>query len=500
MPTTTPKNARDKSSVLEKQATASIDAITEKIQTAVRHELKDLRNTISARLDATIERALSRDRDGSFDAVVKKLCDVADEQAVAASSWARSEAEEAAARELQKARAEWDAVQQRNEQARLALEERLAKSEAANADLERSRSEIVRARGDAERAAAAARQAADSSATALKEARRRIEALEQERTTLVLARDIAEAQLEGEIHHRNKIAAELHAAREKAGDDAEAMELHAAGALDRVRSALQRLTKATTGQDVVEGALELLAEQFSRAALFAVGRQGLTVWGSHGFDPPLPNRKAVPPGVGNSPLMRAALDALTRAEIDVKPATVLAGKDKTPLGLTGEPISYAIAMPIVGKEQSALILYAENTARTSAAEAALAGKTAEIIGDHLAHRLRKVRRQSQDRDRRRAEQARGSIRARRAGPDAACHPARRLSAAADPERSRQPVVRSARGLGTRRTGAGSRRGRVPRRRSIQGNRRVRFRSLLPSVRHRRADHQTLERFQDPCSP
>ena len=247
---------------------------------------------------------------------------------------------------------------------------------------------MARARADAERTAAAARQAADASATALKEARRRIDALEQERTTLVLARDIAETQLDGEIQHRNKIAAELQAAREKAGADAESMELHAAAALDRVRSVLQRLTKATTAQEVVDRALELLGEQFSRAALFAVGRQGLTVWGSQGFDPPLPNRKAVPPGTGNSPLMRAALDALTRAELGAKPVTAIAKDDETLLGLTGEAMSYAVALPIVGKEQSALILYAEEAARTSSAEAAVAGRTAEIIGDHLAHRLR----------------------------------------------------------------------------------------------------------------
>jgi hypothetical protein len=367
MPTTTPKRAPEKVTRLEKQAAAAIDAVAGKIHNAVRQELKDLRSMMLSKIDATIDRTLSRDGDGGFDAVVKALCEIADEQAAAASSWARSEAEEAAARELEQARADSETARQRLEAERADLAQRLAGADTIIAETERARDEIARGRADAEREAAAARQAAEAHGTALKEAHRRIEALEQERTTLALARDIAEAQLEGEL-------------RQKGRTDADAMHRHAAAALGRIRSALRRLMKSTSGQEVVDGALEMLAEPFTRVALFAVGRQGLTVWGSHGFDPPLPHRKAVPPAGADSPLMRAAADA--------SPATAMAGDDETPLGLNGEPVGFAIALPITGKDQSPLVLYGEATARMSPAEAAVAEAMAEIMADYLGHRLR----------------------------------------------------------------------------------------------------------------
>jgi hypothetical protein len=111
-----------------------------------------------------------------------------------------------------------------------------------------------------------------------------------------------------------------------------------------------------------------------------VGRNGLTVWGSHGFAPPLPHRKTIPPGAENAPLARAARDAA--------PASAIVTDDATPMGLNGDPIGFAIALPILGREQSPLILYAENTSQMSAADAAVAERIAEIVGDHLAVRLR----------------------------------------------------------------------------------------------------------------
>jgi len=125
--------------------------------------------------------------------------------------------------------------------------------------------------------------------------------------------------------------------------------------------------------------LELLAENFSRVALCAVGQQGFTVWGSRGFEPPLQSRKATIPLSADSPLARALADW--------KPATVQATDGKELLGLSGSPIGYAIALPTVTKDQSAVMLYAENPPESSNGDRSVAEKIAEILADHLGQRL-----------------------------------------------------------------------------------------------------------------
>src|ERR1700682_488513 len=92
-------------SPLRQQAGASIDAVATEIQHAVRQELDALRSAVSARL-AALDRELSRDQnDPAFDPVIEKLCEIAGEQAEAASTSARAQAEAAAAGQLAAAHA-----------------------------------------------------------------------------------------------------------------------------------------------------------------------------------------------------------------------------------------------------------------------------------------------------------------------------------------------------------------------------------------------------------
>src|SRR5260221_8059975 len=176
---------------------AAVDAVAGDIQHAARQELDALRSAITARL-AALERALDRDvHEGAFDPVVEKLCAVAAEQADNASSAARAQATETAARELAEAReraqTELHAVRAQNEAARLAFEERLTQST-------REQVEAALALAEAERiASAAAQHDAEGSAATLEEARVQIARLEQERAELEVARNIAEAHLEGDL-------------------------------------------------------------------------------------------------------------------------------------------------------------------------------------------------------------------------------------------------------------------------------------------------------------
>jgi PilZ domain len=426
-------------SPLRKQAGASIDAVATEIQDAVRQELDALRSSMTVRLVA-LDRVLSRDQnDPAFEPVIQQLCEIAAEQAEAASAWARAQAEEAAARELAavrgQARAELDAAQAQSEAARLELAQRLAKAEAGAAETARAladlraqtdaaRSEFAQhlaqseaasnvaalALAEAERVAAAARHDADRGAASLEDARRQIDAIERGRADLLLARDIAEAHLEGEVHHRNAIAAELEVVREQAlharadadagrlewqrvtdrirvleerlrqrdAESSAATSSEARAVLSQVRSALQRLTSATTGHGLLDAVLELLAEHFSRVALCAIVPQGLRVWGSRGFDPPL--RKAMIPLTADSPL--------TRALADRKPATVKATDGEGLSGLSDSPISYAIALPIVTKDRCEVILYAENSPEASNGNASVGEKIAEILADRVSQRVR----------------------------------------------------------------------------------------------------------------
>lgn len=441
---------------LRKQAAASIDAAATEIQHGARQELESLRSSINARLTA-LEKALSREPDEpAFNAIVEKLCAVAEEHAEAASTFTRAEAEVAAAAQLTavraKAQAELEATHAASEATRLELEERLAKADASATETARAlldlrartdaarleseqrlaRSEAARLEGEqrlaqseaerleaavtmaeTERAAAVARQDAEAAAALLEEARTQITALEGTRGDLTLARDIAEAHLEGEVHHRNVIEAELQAAREKAlhakadadacrlelqraaarirafeeqhrhlngSEDPTTTSIDAAMVVGQVRSALQKLAGAGTGRALLDAALESLSENFSRVALCAVAPQGCTVWGSRGFETPLESRKGMMPLPADSPMARALADW--------KPVAVHAADGEPRVGVSGSPIAFAIALPIVAQDRATVMLYAENPPESSSGDSRVAEKIAEILVDHLAQRLR----------------------------------------------------------------------------------------------------------------
>ena len=304
MAKTTAKNPR------RDAAAASIDAIVSEIRQGAHRELDALRSTLNTRLNA-IEQALSRDgTDPAIGALITTLCETITHEVGAATAQVRAQSE-AAYREV---------------------EQRLADSESAKAD-------VTRRLGDAERSAAAARDEAAIGAASLAEARAVIDALEQERGELLLARDITQAHLEGEIHKRAAIVAELQVAREqlleaKAGADADRLELQRASertrtlerrlkpdassrrsaaisidtaALDQVGAALQALAVAKNGTALLTAFVDLLAQHFSRVVLCSSGSQGLIVWHSRGFDSPL-QAKSVLRVSAASPLAQAAAD------------------------------------------------------------------------------------------------------------------------------------------------------------------------------------------------
>jgi hypothetical protein len=264
--------------------------------------------------------------------------------------------------------------------------------------------------------AASVRHAAEVGAANLLDANARIQALEQQVVELALARDVADAHLEGEVQARTTIAAELDAVREMAlyaQTDADTSRLalrnaterirvleerhrkldgdprkpagapgaDAAATLEEVRAGLQTLTATTTGRGLLDALLEPLAQQFSMVAWCVVRRDDYVVWGSRGFDPPLQSRKTVSPVPADSPLSRALAEQ--------KPATARPTDGQAPLGLSGRPVGYAIALPIVEQGQGWVMLYAENPPESTCGDPDAAAKVAEIFADHVRRRLRK---------------------------------------------------------------------------------------------------------------
>jgi len=405
-------------SPLQTQAEASVDAVAAEIQRTARQELETLRDLIGTRL-ASLDRALNRGpKDSAFAPILQKLTEAATEQAEAASAAAREQAEEAAGRKLaaarQQAQTDLDKALKQHDaaqaQSKLEFQKRLAQSEKSSA-------EAARALADAERVAASARHDAEIGAANLHEAQARIQALEQELAEMALARDVADAHLEGEVQARTALATELDAVREMAlyaQTDADTSRLalrnatdrirvleerhrkldaeprksaggataETAATLDQVRSGLQTLTGTTTGRGLLDALLEPLAQHFSMVAWCVVRAEECVIWGSRGFDPPLESRKTVSPLPADSPLSRALTEW--------KPATARAAIDgQAPLGLSGRPVGYAIALPIAEQGQGAVMLYAENPPESTCGDPDVAAKVAEILADHVRRRLRK---------------------------------------------------------------------------------------------------------------
>jgi hypothetical protein len=409
---------------LHSHAKASVDVLVAEIRETARRELDTLRGTLNTRL-AALERAIDVDDQPALARIVEQLCAAAADQTEVAVKEARKdarkEADDTASRQLSALRdqadAELEAARAQLEKLRADFASSSARADALKSQLEQQiadeqkvTAQTVVALADAERAADVARAEAMTLSAGLEDARAKIAEVEQERANLMLARDIAEAHLEGESKGRAAAAAELEAARAKllhAESDARACRLELQRAADRiraleqasrmqggtgsigavtadddagleqVRAGLQALTGVTSGRALLTALLERLALLFPRVALCAVRPQGLVVWESRGFDPPLKPKAPLPLDAG-SPLQRVIVDA----SVDV--AKTLEGEMLA--GLAGLPVEYALAMPIVAMDKGAAVFYAECAPELISASAAEA--VARILVDHVRRRVR----------------------------------------------------------------------------------------------------------------
>ncbi len=169
-------------------------------------------------------------------------------------------------------------------------------------------------------------------------------------------------------HERVRTLEQQHAAAGAAPADS------AAAVLGQVARALSLLADSTTGTDVLATLVDQFAQRFSRVVLCSTDPIGFTIWRSRGFDPPLEPKTVlrVPP---ESPLARAA-------------AAWSPVSSTTTIGVLGEPVRYAIALPIVAKGRGTAMLYAESRPGPIADDAdRIAAPVAEILAHYVKARL-----------------------------------------------------------------------------------------------------------------
>jgi hypothetical protein len=373
---------------LHEQARIAIDIVTTALQDAVRQELDMLRGSVQNHL-AALDRVLSPEHTKpTFEPIIDKLC----------STIAQQTSTMRATYERRVARAEADAAAAASARA---TADQLAAAAQTKADAARNEANAARTEANA------ARKNADTATAAMEKARKRIEALEQAQTDLVLQRDIANAHLEGEVHNRTALAAELESAKAQvklAKADLHALRLElqrrapapepapapsrvpapagfdANALLDQIRSTLRTLTKASNSQHLLAATLEVLADHFSRVALFASGPQGLKLWRSRGFDR-LEGRKKTIVLPGDS--------AVSRAVASGDRVIVHAAPGESVPGVTGSQAAFAIALPVPANDGLTLVLYGENPPESSTRNAGELETIAGIVADHLAYRLRR---------------------------------------------------------------------------------------------------------------
>ena len=311
--------------------------------------------------------------DAFADRLVKDLSSAAKEEASASAAQARREAQEAAEAELAAARADGEA--------------RLAAVQAMNAGLLES---VEAAREEVRTTQAAAQEQMRTTQAAAQEDVRSTQAAAQAEI------DRTRAELQARLDEQEQA---LHAARQEARVASKALEeaRREAGfarveadrchqdrdvVVDRVGAALSAIDRATSPSDILDTLLEPLAADFTRAAVFLVSSSTLNGWRARGQDAPTDMAKLVMPRSGDSVMARAVAER--------KRLFVTATAGEPVVGLMGQPVARAAALPVLAGDQVIAVAYAEDADVSSPPSTPFPGaacKIVEMLIDHATLRL-----------------------------------------------------------------------------------------------------------------
>ncbi len=421
-------------SLSQPEHTHLLEQLVQELTNAARGEADAARNEaeavaakalLKAREDA--ESALAAEQRSA--AALRSAVEEARQQLRAAQAAAQAEqavaqatAQAAAQSAAQAAHAAQAAAQAELDRTRLELEGRLEQVQLA-------REELARVLAETRRDASAAQAQVAAQATSLKDAQARVQALEQESTGLLLARDEAIARATAEGRRVQELSEALAASRQEAGlakqearlakADAEgrrqALEasteqlrlledaLTTPGAavpvipqaqavsgdsglllLDHVGTALESIDVAISASEILETLIEQLGRHFARAAVFLVGPSSFKGWRGSGLGSAA--------DIGNIEIPRTIDSLLTRTLADRKLSTVAGNAGDPAVGVLGSPVATALALPVFANGRVIALAYAEHAEEASASSLAVGCKIAEILIDHANRRLTVKRR------------------------------------------------------------------------------------------------------------
>jgi chemotaxis protein histidine kinase CheA len=377
-----------------------------------KRELQAVRRAVETALQTVEEKlATASSSNDNVSAVVEKLATAAAAEIESASKRARTDAQAAVdvalaeraeiAAELEEERqqrttlaTELDAERKQ----RLALAQQLKEANATQAFAEASRSEAEQAREKAEKELGAVRQAAKTAQQDLKTAQQDAKTSQQDlknaqqdlknaqqdlkiaqqdlknvhqdlktvqQDLKIAQQDVKAAQqetkaAEARTREIEQASAKAEAARAQEGHAlSDRMLKDALQPLAHLRSAFERLTHASTIDDVLVGMVDGLATEFARVALFDVNSSRLQGRHHTGFDSTADISKVMIPLTVQSPLTRAVRErrvhGLTGREV-TEAATA-------PFG--GAP-TFILVLPIAVRGSVLAVLYADNSGQTAA--------------------------------------------------------------------------------------------------------------------------------------
>jgi hypothetical protein len=363
---------KDLSTAAHEETEAAVTAVRKEADAAVAAAEKEADATVAAtRKDADVTMAAARKEAEATIAAARTGTE-------AAAATARTEAEAAVAAARTKAEAAVFA-------ARTEADERVTQARLETEKVAESQLTTARAEGEARLAAAQAMNAGlmesiEAARQEVKNFETRLHQLEEERTELLRARDkVAPAveALEGETRRANELAdslenavQETNMARQAASlarVEADARRQDRELALDRIGAALRSMDRATTPSEILDVLLEPLAHDFAKAAVFLVSAAGFTGWRARGL-----------PASSDITKLVRALTTRTRVQ-------VTANGGEPPIGLWGNPVAGAVALPIHAGDGVIGVAYAEDTEETSSHN--VGRKITEMLIKHAAVRL-----------------------------------------------------------------------------------------------------------------
>lgn len=190
------------------------------------------------------------------------------------------------------------------------------------------------------------------------------------------------SQLEGETRRLKEVGEQLEAETQRGRELNAAMEeirQRLDVLVDRVSGAVSTIDRATSPSEILETLLEPISRDFAVAAIFLVSPSSVNGWRDVGLAPATDVAKVTIPRDSDSLLSRAAAE---------RKRLFVASTSRKPLvGLLGNPVARAAALPVLAGEHVVAIVYGEDQQASTAPSPGAGTRITEMLIDHANLRL-----------------------------------------------------------------------------------------------------------------